>query len=630
MTLKWLDSNTTEDGHRVYSSRNIIKDNLKTEDNSADLVPYIEKTGDKANLDYISMSIVGNQQLYFIDKTANCTSNVFTIGASGTNPRVNGHGFSIGERIIVNSTVYYVMASDYSSTTFKLTATLGGSTTATFTNGSYQVKSKEPFINYRIAAYKLLPAPEEIALSEYWPVMNPGAAKLKLRIEAKTAFTRFKIPLTFEVGAVYNFAVDWGDNTRSFIYKQGTYDSTNLAEHIYTSAGQYIITIVGSIEGFSFNNSSSAKLLLEVISWGDLKFNGSEGGVGYYFYGCSNLTKIPNTDIALLFRGTANNLNFSGFFYLCSLFTSELSNWNTTRVVNMSFMFDGAKLFNSSLINWVTGNVTTMKNMFQEAEEFNQQIGGWDTSNVTDMSFMFRGAIKFNQPINNWNVNKVTTIESMFAVSVNKRSSSDELYGTESYLAYFYPTPGWEMSFNQPLNNWFTGTSPSIENLRWVFHGCKFFNQNISTWKIGKVTNMQYMFHMAEAYNNNGVSLSYNVNSWDTQLVTDIKGIFAGAKSFEGIGVNTWNLKSLYGQTTYNQADSSALAVFYKSNITQANYEAILDGVNGWASKLSYSSPSTRIIYFDGRPRQSTEVQRGPLKAKGWMILDAGTGNQFV
>lgn len=629
MTLKWLDSNTTEDGHRIYSSKDIIKDNLKTEDDSADLVPYIEKTGDQTKLEEISISISGNPQLYFISKTASCTSNVFTVAASGTNPRVNGHGFTKGEKIEVNGSVYYVMSSDYSSTTFKLTTTLGGSTTATFINGSYTVKSKEPFINYRIAAYKLLPAPGEIALSEYWPVMNPEAAKLKLRIHVNTAFSKFKIPLTFEEGAVYNFAVDWGDSTRSFIYKQGTYDSTNIAEHTYTSSGQYIITIVGSIEGFSFNNSESAKMLLEVISWGDLKFNGNGGGVGYYFYGCSNLTSIPNTNIALLFRGTANNLNFSGFFYLCSVFTSSLSNWVTTRVVNMSYMFDGANKFNTSLTSWNTQNVTTMRNMFQEAEEFNQPIGGWNTANVTDMSFMFRGAIKFNQPINDWDVNKVTTIESMFAVSVNKRSASSELYGTAKYMEYFYPNSGWEMIFNQPLNNWFTGTSPSpsITNLRWVFHGCKYFNQNISAWKIGKVTDMQYMFHMAEAYNNNGVDLNYNVNGWDTQLVTDIKGIFAGAKSFEGKGVSTWNLSSLYGQTTYDQGNSSALAVFYESNITQANYNAIL---TGWANKLSYISPATRIIYFDGRPRQSTETTRGPLKAKGWMILDAGTGNQFV
>ena len=628
MSLTWLDSNTTEEGHRIYSSKGIIKDNLKTEDETSDLVAYIQKTGDTANLGTATVNVIGNHQLYFIDKTASCTNNVFTVAASTSgNVVVNGHGFSVGERITVAgglpSGTYYVMSNNYSPTTFKLTATIGGSSEQVFNNGSYTVKSAEPFVNYRIAAYKQLPAPGEVALSEYWPVINPSAAKFRFSIQVPNAFTKFSIPLTLSLepggGTKYNFAVDWGDSTRNFVYKQGAYDSTSTATHTYVSSGQYIVTIVGELEGFSFNNSVSAGMLLQVLSWGDMKFNGSGGGLGNYFYGCSQLISIPNTDIALRFNGTSNNLNFMGFFYLCQSFNTSVSNWVTTRVVNMVSMFDGAKVFNQPLNTWSTSNVTNMRAMFQDAEVFNQPLSSWNTSNVTDMSYMFRGAKEFNQNINSWSVNNVITIQAMFGVSSSKLSVSYEIIG----LPYYYPLPGYEMKFNQPLNNWF-GNSPNIKDLSMAFHGCTSFNQDISSWKVSTVTNMAYMFHHATVYNNGGQGLTYNINSWNTDNVTSIQAMFAGAAAFQGNGVNSWNLSSLYGQTSFNVANSSALGVFYGSALTQTNYESIL---SGWASKLNYSNPITKTIYLDARPRTSTETQRKPLKDKGWFIWDNSTGS---
>jgi len=641
MSLKWLDSNTTEDGHRIYSSTGIIKDNLKTADDASDLVPYIEKTGDTANLGTATVDLTSDAELYFTNKSASCSSNLFTVSSTTTeNVVVKGHGFSIGEKVTVSgdsaSGTYYVMSSDYGPTNFKLTTTFGGSVEQAFSNASnatYSVKSAEPFVNYRIAAYKQLPAPGEVALSEYWPVINPSAAKFRFIIEVPNAFTNFTLPLTLTSepggGTNYNFAVDWGDSTRNFVYKQGTYDSTNTATHTYVSAGLYTITIVGVLEGFSFNNTVAAGMLLEVLSWGQMKFNGSGGGggLGNYFYGCKKLTNIPttNTNIADRFNGTSNNLNFMGFFYLCELFNPPLntiSNWVTTRVVNMVSMFDGAKLFNLSLNTWDTSNVTNMRAMFQYAEVFNQPLNNWNTSNVTDMSSMFRGAKEFNQNINSWNVNKVTTIQYMFAISGSRLSVSYEIYGTHIGFPYYYPVPGYEMKFNQPLSNWFNN-SPQIVNISWAFQGCTSFDRDISSWKIGNVTDMTNMFQFCKAYNNGEQSLSYDANSWNTSKVTSIQGMFAGATAFKGNGVNTWDLTDLRGQTSFSPSNSSALAVFYNSGLTQSNYVSIL---SGWASKLNYTNPSTKIIYFDGRPGSSIPAERKPLQDKGWFIYDNSTG----
>ena len=55
-----------------------------------------------------------------------------------------------------------------------------------------------------------------------------------------------------------------------------------------------------------------------------------------------------------------------------------------------------------------------MSATFAYCNLFNSELNNWNTSKVTDMSTMFRGALNFNQPLNNWNTSQVTTMEWMF------------------------------------------------------------------------------------------------------------------------------------------------------------------------------------------------------------------------
>tara|TARA_Y100000389_G_scaffold144226_1_gene142549 strand:- start:1432 stop:1860 length:429 start_codon:yes stop_codon:yes gene_type:complete len=74
----------------------------------------------------------------------------------------------------------------------------------------------------------------------------------------------------------------------------------------------------------------------------------------------------------------------------------DISEWDVSRVTNMSRLFKNISRFNSPIGGWNTSNVTDMSCMFENAECFDQYIGGWDTSNVTDMSYMFSGAGRFD------------------------------------------------------------------------------------------------------------------------------------------------------------------------------------------------------------------------------------------
>ena len=103
------------------------------------------------------------------------------------------------------------------------------------------------------------------------------------------------------------------------------------------------------------------------------------------------------------------------------------SNWNISKITNISRLFENYKDVPWSLNNWDVSNVTNMNRLFANCKNFNQPLDKWDVSNVTNMNELFAGCTNFNQPLNNWDVSNVTNMDSLFYNCTN---------------------------FNQPLNNW--------------------------------------------------------------------------------------------------------------------------------------------------------------------------------
>ena len=106
------------------------------------------------------------------------------------------------------------------------------------------------------------------------------------------------------------------------------------------------------------------------------------------------------TDMSRLFEGTK--------------FNGDISNWNVSKVHDMSYMFYNCTNFNKDISSWDVSKVTYMSFMFYECNSFNQDISAWDVSNVIHMGGMFWGCSKFNQDISNWNVSKVKNMNKMF------------------------------------------------------------------------------------------------------------------------------------------------------------------------------------------------------------------------
>jgi surface protein len=232
------------------------------------------------------------------------------------------------------------------------------------------------------------------------------------------------------------------------------------------------------------------------------------------FGNISNCNTFLIEDMSKLFRDKAG-------------FNSDISQWNTCRVTNMSQMFsswtgEAPSVFNngdtgdnsSAPMPWNTSKVTDMTYMFfsdssSYSSPFNQNIGNWDTSSVTRTFHMFTRASKFNQNIGGWDMSKVTSMEHMFdkATKFNNGDASGVTH--------------------QPMR-WNTS---NVGNMQFMFDDAEAFNQDISTntdndtWNVSGVGYMSGMFRSALLFNQ-------NIGNWNTAAVTSMYQMFQSASAF--------------------------------------------------------------------------------------------------
>ena len=151
-----------------------------------------------------------------------------------------------------------------------------------------------------------------------------------------------------------------------------------------------------------------------------------------------------------------------------SSFNGDISNWDVSNVKSMGAMFAESE-FNGDISKWDVSNVWNMSNMFMNSKFTgeNGDISKWDVSKVTYMSDMFSYS-KFNGDISKWDVSKVESMQYMFYNSEFNRQSVEYVI-SDMYETYLIVT-------------------------KVMFKNAKYFNKNISTWKINKNCYTSEMF----------------------------------------------------------------------------------------------------------------------------------------
>lgn len=231
-----------------------------------------------------------------------------------------------------------------------------------------------------------------------------------------------KIPLD-PVGN-YDFDIDWGDGTPIEHY------TNSNVQHNYASTGVYIVKILGTCEGFGFNDgatfSGNISNLIDILQWGTVRLH----NLGFQFSYCDQITVFSAIDI----------------LYFDNITTLE------------SF-FEGASHYNSD-VSWIKlGNVTSIKNMFKHCNEFNYVVDTWDTSKVVDMEGVFYDAPRFNRSLWSWSFENVETTAQMFryAAAFNSSMPNDYPKLTTMYRMFYHAivfsqsTTFWNLPSPEPI-----------------------------------------------------------------------------------------------------------------------------------------------------------------------------------
>lgn len=128
---------------------------------------------------------------------------------------------------------------------------------------------------------------------------------------AGSSSTQFVLPLN--PAESYNFTIDWGDGSSNIVTS-----STNTY-HNYNLSGSYLISIYENVDGgfpaVYFNNQGDKLKVLDLVSWGDVKWKTFNKA----FLGCSNMD-ITATDY--LTARTNEVTNFISAWSNCSSLTN--------------------------------------------------------------------------------------------------------------------------------------------------------------------------------------------------------------------------------------------------------------------------------------------------------------------
>ena len=138
--------------------------------------------------------------------------------------------------------------------------------------------------------------------------------------------------------------------------------------------------------------------------------------MSYMFY------KSQATTLDLSNFDTSKVINMNGMFSNSKATTLDVSNFNTSKVTDMGNMFYYSKATTLDVSNFDTSNVTNMYGMFSGSQATTLDVSNFDTSNVTNMSVMFSYSHATTLDVSNFDTSNVTSMNAMFNSSINLKT----------------------------------------------------------------------------------------------------------------------------------------------------------------------------------------------------------------
>ena len=288
------------------------------------------------------------------------------------------------------------------------------------------------------------------------------------------------------------------------------------------------------------------------------------------YYDGQKIKNILDIDLSNFDTSKVTNMSFM-FFNMPNLTTLNLSNFDTSKVTNMSYMFqDVSKLTTLNLSNFDTSKVTNMNSMFAGMSNLaTLNLSNFDTSKVTNMRGMFLDMSKLTTlNLSNFDTSQVTDMDHMFtamrSLTTLNLSNFDTSKVTDmSYMFFSMPNlttlnlSSFDTSKVTDMNSMFV----SMSNLTTL---------NLSSFDTSKVTDMNAMF--------SGMSslTTLNLSNFDTSKVTNMSSMFSGMSNLTTLNLSNFDTSKVTNMSFmfFNMPNLTTLNLsnFDTSKVTNMHY----------------------------------------------------------
>ena len=275
-----------------------------------------------------------------------------------------------------------------------------------------------------------------------------------------------------------------------------------------------------------------------------------------------------NYDITIGSNNTiyANPSSFELFSNLTNVTSIDLSNMDTSGVINMSNMFsDNTSLTNITFgDNFNTANVINMSGMFKNCTILKTiDLSSFDTSNATIMASMFMNCQGLqNLDLKSFNTSNVTSMLSMF-------------YNCSSLTSLDLS------SFN----------TSNVERMEGMFYNCSSLTSlDLSNFNTSKITDMTYMFNRCKSLTN------INLSSFDTSNVSSLYDAFAGLTSLKVLDLSSFDTSKVTNMGRMFLNSNNLVTIYVSdlwniSNVTSASL--MFEGCTSLKGAVPYDSSKT-------------------------------------
>ena len=251
----------------------------------------------------------------------------------------------------------------------------------------------------------------------------------------------------------------------------------------------------------------------------------------------------------------------------------------TTLPEDSSYLFAGFNGSFQGLEGLDTHNVKNMSNMFYRysGPDFQYDLSNWDTSKVNDMSSMFSFAnVKYDQNVVKLNTSSVSNLSAMFE-GFNGELYNIPMMDTSNATDMSHMFSMIDLKNALDLSGLKTG---KVWNMSSMFSSTKGSVVGINGFDTSSLNTTSSMFSNSDLRNPDGTSIDLDLSGWDVRnLVEDDKMFTSG--TYGSINMSGWQLESIQ--------DGGVLNADIYNSITTINGDLNVSGwkIGGSANALN-------------------------------------------